>query len=54
MNRERILSHKASQKLSMADLENVSAAGTTSYMTANGSYSRVGGFDSTVDITIDF
>ncbi len=54
MKKERILAFKQSQKLSLADLENVSAAGMTGYTTANGSYSSGQGWDSTVDFTMDW
>lgn len=54
MNNERILSYKMSQKLTKEDLESVSAAGMTSTTTAHGSYSPQTGWDSSVDITVDF
>ena len=40
MKKERILSYKMSQKLSIEDLQDVSAAGFTSVMTQNGTYDR--------------
>jgi len=51
MNNERILSHKLSKKLSVDELENVSAAGT-SVATAHGTYGP-SGTDVDADINID-
>ena len=53
MNNERILSFNRSKKLSIEELEGISAAGMTSYMTGNGSYGSPGGMDGAIDVTID-
>ncbi len=53
MKNERILSYNMSQKIADEDLNNISAAGSTTFMTANGSYSQAGGWDSGVDVTWD-
>ncbi len=52
MKKERILSHKMSQKLTAEDLEGVSASGT-SVATASATYSRSGGTDMNADVNID-
>jgi hypothetical protein len=54
MSKERILSHQFSQRLSISDLEGVSAAGMTTYMTAHASGQSGSGVDYQVDITVDF
>ncbi len=54
MKNERILAHTMSQKLTKEDIENVSAAGMTSVPTAHGSYSPQSGWDSSIDLTVDF
>jgi hypothetical protein len=52
MKNERILSYKMSQKLSVAELQSVSAAGLTNYWTSNATYSATG-MDGSIDVTID-
>lgn len=51
MKNERILSHTMSKKLSVKELENVSAAGT-SVATAHATYGPAGA-DVDADITVD-
>ncbi len=51
MNNERILSHKMSKKLSVKELEDVSAAGT-SVATAHATYGPSGA-DVDADVTVD-
>ncbi len=53
MKKERILAFKMSQKLSASDIEGVAAAGMTSYVTANGTYSSGSGWDPSIDFSID-
>lgn len=52
MNNERILSHQFSKKLSIEEIENISAAGT-SVATANVTYSTGGGTDVNADANVD-
>ena len=53
MKNERILSYTMSQKLTEEDLQSISAAGTTSVATANGTYTPQSGWDAGIDVTID-
>jgi len=53
MSKNRILSYAMSQELTDADLQDVSAAGTTNVATANGTYNQQTGYDAGVDVTID-
>ena len=53
MNNERILSFKKSKKLDVEQAQSVSAAGMTSYITANATYSPRTGWDSSLDATLD-
>ena len=52
MKNERILSHKMSKKLTVEELEGVSASGT-SVATGTATYSRSGGADVNADVNID-
>ena len=49
MKNERILSYKMSQKLSVEDIQDISAAGWTSMVTAGGTRDRHGNSDDTWD-----
>lgn len=51
--KERTLTFNQSKKLSVEEVESVSAAGWTTYMTAHGSYTN-GIWDTSADITLDF
>lgn len=53
MKNERILSYKVSQKLSVEDLQEVSAAGMTSFLTANATHGAQG-WDPSIDVQVDF
>ncbi len=53
MKNERILSHKLSQKLTAAEIENVSASGTSVATTAT-TFGRQGGSDVAMDVNVDF
>lgn len=52
MKKERILSFQMSEKLSAIDVESVSAAGMTSYVSGQGSYKN-GYWDASIDWTVD-
>ena len=51
MNNERILAHSMSKKLSIKDLKDVSAAGTST-VTGHGTYGPSGA-DGDADVTVD-
>ena len=53
MKQERILAHQLSRRLELEELEQVSAAGGTSVVTSNATYSRQGGVDVNADVNID-
>lgn len=53
MKKERILSYKMSTPMCDTELSAVSAAGMTTSPTGSGSYSPHGGFDGSVDISVD-
>lgn len=52
MKNERTLAFSKSKQLTIEDVENVSAAGLTTSITGNGSYSQ-GHFDPIIDVTVD-
>lgn len=52
MKHERIFSYQQSKVLTQEEAQSVSAAGTTTYCTANGSY-QGGHYDGALDVTID-
>ena len=52
MKKERILSHKMSQRLTFDEISGVSASGTSN-ATVTGTYSSQTGADVTADVNID-